>query len=173
MWNESIRSISFFAKLWIFHTGGGRENSNKKTQTVCAFSIFNQKNENKDIQSGTFERSKNLKKRWKPLDSHKDGRQWWVFGRGAWCKAWARWCGRLTNRSVFRFCIFDGGGGFGLEEDCDVDPATVEVAVVVAEFEFRTTVVAFLWLSYFKPIFTRCFIVVMHASRLWWNDIPR
>ena len=38
----------FFGKLLILPTRGGRENTNKKTQTVCAFSIFNQKNENKD-----------------------------------------------------------------------------------------------------------------------------
>ncbi len=38
----------FFAKLWIFPTEGGRENTNKKTRTVRAFPIFNQKNENKD-----------------------------------------------------------------------------------------------------------------------------
>ena len=33
----------FFDKLWIFPTKGGRENTNKKPQTVRAFSIFNQK----------------------------------------------------------------------------------------------------------------------------------
>ena len=48
IWNESIRSISFFAKLWIIPTGGDRENTNNKTRTMHAFSIFNQKNENKD-----------------------------------------------------------------------------------------------------------------------------
>ena len=31
-----------------FFLGGGRENTNKKTRTVRAFSIFNQKTENKD-----------------------------------------------------------------------------------------------------------------------------
>jgi len=48
IWNESIRSISFFDKLSIVSTGGDRENTNKKIRTVHAFSIFNQKNENKD-----------------------------------------------------------------------------------------------------------------------------
>ena len=38
----------FFARLWNFPTGGGRENTNKKPWTVHASSIFNQKNENKD-----------------------------------------------------------------------------------------------------------------------------
>ena len=47
-WHNMKRSISFFAKFWIFPTRDGRENTNKKTQTVCAFSIFTQKNENKD-----------------------------------------------------------------------------------------------------------------------------
>ena len=37
-----------FDKLWIFPIRGGRENTNKKSGTVHAFSIFNQKNENKD-----------------------------------------------------------------------------------------------------------------------------
>ena len=45
---NQLEILFYFGKLWIFPTGGGRENTNKKTQTVCAFSIFNQKNENKD-----------------------------------------------------------------------------------------------------------------------------
>ena len=38
----SLTSCEFFL------LGGGREITNKKTRTVCAVSIFNQKNENKD-----------------------------------------------------------------------------------------------------------------------------
>ena len=45
--NQS-EAFLFFDKLWIFPTGGGRENTNEKTQRVCIFSIFNPKNENKD-----------------------------------------------------------------------------------------------------------------------------
>ena len=45
---NQLEVFLFLDKLWIFPTGGGRENTNKKTRTVHAFSIFNQKNENKD-----------------------------------------------------------------------------------------------------------------------------
>ena len=38
----------FLTSCEFFLLGGGRENTDKKTRTVCAFSIFNQKNENKD-----------------------------------------------------------------------------------------------------------------------------
>jgi len=84
-------------------------------------------------------------------------------------KASALWCLRLTNRSVFRCWVFDnGGGGAGFEEgdflgEVDDGPETVEE--VVEEYELRS-VVAFLWLSYCKPTFTRCFIVVMNVSGL-------
>ena len=45
---NQFEAFLFFDKLWIFPTGGGKENTNKKTWTVYASSIFNQKNENKD-----------------------------------------------------------------------------------------------------------------------------
>ena len=45
--NQS-EAFLFLDKLWIFPTRGGKENTNKKTWTVRAFSIFNQKNENKN-----------------------------------------------------------------------------------------------------------------------------
>ena len=38
----------FLTGCKFFLLRGGRENTNKKTGTVRAFSIFNQKNENKD-----------------------------------------------------------------------------------------------------------------------------
>ena len=38
----------FLTSCEFFLLGGGTENTNKKTWTVRAFSIFNQKNENKD-----------------------------------------------------------------------------------------------------------------------------
>ena len=45
--NQS-EAFLFLTSCEFFLIGGGRENTNKKTQTLLAFSIFNQKNENKD-----------------------------------------------------------------------------------------------------------------------------
>ena len=45
--NQS-EAFLFLTSCEFFLLGGGRENANKKTRTVRAFSIFNQKNENKD-----------------------------------------------------------------------------------------------------------------------------
>ena len=45
--NQS-EAFLFLASCEFFLLGGGRENTNKKTRRVHAFSIFNQKNENKD-----------------------------------------------------------------------------------------------------------------------------
>ena len=45
--NQS-EAFLFLTSCEFFLLGGGRENTNKKTKTVNAFSIFNQKNENKD-----------------------------------------------------------------------------------------------------------------------------
>jgi len=45
--NQS-EAFLFLISCEFFLLGGGRENTNKKTRTVRAVSIFNQKNENKD-----------------------------------------------------------------------------------------------------------------------------
>ena len=45
--NQS-EAFLFLTSCEFFLLGDSKENTNKKTRTVCAFSIFNQKNENKD-----------------------------------------------------------------------------------------------------------------------------
>ena len=45
---NQLEAFLFLTSCEFFLLGGGRENTNKKTRTVRAFSIFNQKNENKD-----------------------------------------------------------------------------------------------------------------------------
>ena len=45
--NQS-EAFLFLKSCEFFLLGGGRENTNKKSWTVRAVSIFNQKNENKD-----------------------------------------------------------------------------------------------------------------------------
>ena len=42
------QSDLFLTSCKFFLLRGGRENTNKKPRTVCAFSNFNRKNENKD-----------------------------------------------------------------------------------------------------------------------------
>ena len=45
---NQLKAFLFLTSCEFFLLGGGKENTNKKTRTVRAFSISNQKHENKD-----------------------------------------------------------------------------------------------------------------------------